>query len=108
MILPQTDTPPGKAPETAPVVDPTPPPPSDKPADPPAGTIVATAPISESSVKAQRELEEVNRKLKETELRYSQLEDENKKLKAIPQNPLDDAAKNQKKSFLSGWRPIID
>jgi len=108
MILPNNEPNSGNTPAIPEGTTPTVVPDAPPNIPPPAATIVAVAPISESSVQAQRELEKVNQQLRETQLRASKLEDENKLLKSIPANPIDETAKKQKKGFLDGWRPLID
>lgn len=72
-------------------VSPVPPPPAPSPAPPPpegapppAAKIVVSAERKEGDTDLARELEETRRKLKEREIRQSELEDENRRLKTPP------------------------
>ena len=91
-MLSSMETEPNAAPVADPTPDPTPPKPS--PAPPPASQIVVEARRSEREVELEREISDLRAKHDATEaakrareIRISELEDENHRLKSIPKPP---------------------
>ena len=86
--------------------------PAEGGAAPPAADIVLKTPAIEEAdaaalVQTRRELEAERKDRKKEQTRISELEDENRRLKNIP-NLAPEKAKEQKKSFLSGLSDLAD
>ena len=71
---------------------------------PPAAKVVAEGNLTESDAaelaRLRIEAAELSRTVKARETRLSELEDENRRLKAPPAAP-------EKKAWLDGWKPLL-